>query len=348
MGNVMSENTPAARLLTRRWLKTPNAQALIIAAIFAMSVLTFYVLFNAASKIEYFKEILAALIGTLLTAVITTLLLKSQTSNEESREKNVELFKRKFDQYSAFLELASRHTADRSLSKEESIQLLTTFHKIRLLGGKETAEELLAFIEDNFLEKGAPSFTVDRIAVVLKNDLLSLNESTEDNDLIDTSSFVTIINTDPEMRDRYQQVAQEVLDKIVCSLQEVDRFALKTCFKPTVWSDHVELSFITMNDLTYNVLVINEYIDSPDYLPIFSGTIEIGSGMDKQHVIDVAKSIGFSYDDGKDTISYAVDIKTRRKVHIREGDTIWSVRHFCACVVDLERKIGQSTSRAAS
>ena len=134
----MAEKTLTRGHVPTRWLKTPNVQALIIAAIFAMSVVTFYVLFNAASKIEYFKEIVAALIGTLLTAVITTLLLKSQTSSEEGREKNVELFKHKFDAYSTFLELASRHTSDRNMSSDEASQLLSIFHRIRLLRDRKS------------------------------------------------------------------------------------------------------------------------------------------------------------------------------------------------------------------
>jgi hypothetical protein len=344
----MSQASPAGRFPSGRWLRTPNAQALIIATIFVISILTFYILFDAASKIEYFKEILAALMGTLLTAVITTLLLKSQTSGEEIKERNVELFRRKFDAYSRFIELASLHTADRNLSKEESIQLLSMFHNMRLLSSKETSEKVFLFIEESFLEKGGPGFSMDYVLMVLKNDLFAVNESVEDSELVDTSSFVRLINTDRRMVLRHQEVVRRVLDKVVSRINGAELPVLDTVFEPSFHSDYAELSFVTQKALTVNLVMEYEILDDPECFPAFSGDIEIDPNLNKQQVIDAAKSIGFSYDGDKDKIVYVIDIKTRKKAYVCEGDMIWSVRHFCDCVIDLEGKISQSPDRSPS
>ena len=341
----MNDNASAGRLLSKRWLKTPNAQALIIVAIFAISVLTFYILFDAASKIEYFKEILAALMGTLLTAVITTLLLKSQTSSEEIRERNVELFRRKFDAYSAFIELASLHTADRSLSKAESVQLLSMFHKMNLLARQDTIEEVFLFIEDNFLEKDGPVFSMDRVLMVLKNDLFGALESVEQDDLVDTSSFVRLINTDQETIMRYKGVVRGVLDRMLGRLEGADPPVLETVFEPSYHSDCAELSFETCKGLTYNLSLVYEIIDDPDSFLGFHGQIDIDSHLNKQKVIDAAVLIGFSHDPGEDTLTYRVDIKTRKKSYVCEEHAIWGVHHFCDCVIDLESKMAEPPER---
>lgn len=342
----MSENVTAGRSPKRRWLEAPNKQALVIAAIFATSVITFYILFDAASKIEYFKEILAALMGTLLTAVITTVLLNTQTRSEEIREQNAEVFKRKFDAYSAFMELASRHTADRSLSKDEAVELLSVFHKIGLLGSKDTAEELLMFIEETFIKRGSPTFTIDRVLMVLKNDLFSTSESLEEEDLIDTGSFVSIINTEPEVRDKHHDVIGVAFDKIVRRLECMDPPA--EFVEPQVFSDHTLLTFETNSGLSYDIAMTYEIIDDPECYPAFFGAVEINQRLNKQRVIDAARLIGFSYDEQEGSIGFVVDIKTRKKSYVCDGNTVWSIPHFCDCVIDLESKIGGSPAPAKS
>lgn len=345
---MMSEDAPAGRLISRRWLETPNKQALVIAAIFATSALTFYILFDAASKIEYFKEILAALMGTLLTAVITTLLLSSQTASAESKERSVELFKRKFDLYSTFVEIASLHTADRILSQRETIKLLSLFHKIRLLSDKKTAESVFLFIENNFFKEDCPAFSMDYVLMVLKNDLFAIRESLEEVNLVDTSKFVRLINTDQETLNRHQNIVRGVLDKMFKKLDSVTPPVLDTLIEASSHSEYTELSFITREGLTYNLPLAYEIIDDPDSFLGFSGDVEIDPQLTRRDVINAASLIGFSYDEIKGALGYMVDIKTRKNSYVCEGYTVWSVRHFCDCVVELERKIGQSPDRTPS
>lgn len=74
-------------------------------------VIVFTLIFIASSvifKIYEFEvlpsQFFGALIGVVITAIITLFLLQGQTSNEEEREKSVKVFEKKQEVYHAFLE----------------------------------------------------------------------------------------------------------------------------------------------------------------------------------------------------------------------------------------------------
>lgn len=99
---------------------SPNGLAYAtIVLIAAATFLTFNVLFSASTDGDYPREILAALVGTLMAAVITTLLLRHQSAGEEAKERNVEVFKQKIAAYDSFIESSLDFLADRELTAEE-------------------------------------------------------------------------------------------------------------------------------------------------------------------------------------------------------------------------------------
>src|SRR5687767_8988330 len=109
-----------------------NWQAIVIFVIFLTTFVTFNILFDAASRQNYFKEILAALIGTILAAVVTTMLLKSQTRGQELKERNVEVFRSKLRVYDQFISRAVDALNDEKLAPGEVRELKKLAYQISL------------------------------------------------------------------------------------------------------------------------------------------------------------------------------------------------------------------------
>lgn len=133
-----------------------NPQALAYATIVliaAATFLTFDVLFSASTDGDYPREILAALVGTLMAAVITTLLLRHQSAGEEAKERNVEVFKQKIAAYDGFIESSMDFLADRVLTAEEAYQLRRRVYRISLLSSAQTVETATNFLRSNIVDE---------------------------------------------------------------------------------------------------------------------------------------------------------------------------------------------------
>ena len=68
-------------------------------------------------------QILSALAGAVVTAIITMFLLLGQTSNEEKKERNAKIFEEKLRIYNEFLQKLCQVVQDMDISKEEEIML---------------------------------------------------------------------------------------------------------------------------------------------------------------------------------------------------------------------------------
>ncbi|MES0190980.1 hypothetical protein [Mesorhizobium sp. LSJC264A00] len=137
-----------------------NPQIVAVGIIALMSFLIFYVLFQASSDQNYFREIIAALIGTLLTVTITTMLLKYQTSGEEVKERNVEVFRKKVEIYDEFLALAIDSINDNKIGEEEARELRKKVYHLSLFSSEETVELVVQFLRAHLLED------VDQIEII--------------------------------------------------------------------------------------------------------------------------------------------------------------------------------------
>lgn len=122
--------------------------AIVLIALSAF--LTFNILFSASTADEYPREILAALIGTLMAGVITTLLLRQQSAGEELKERNVEVFRRKVDAYGAFIDLSLRHLRE-GLTDVEADELRREVFRISLVSSAETVEVVTAYVRAHTL-----------------------------------------------------------------------------------------------------------------------------------------------------------------------------------------------------
>ena len=101
------------------------SQNKIIILIFLMAAITcfFAVYLRLFTEKELWYEMFAAILGVIITAVITMVLLKGQTTNDVERERAAKVFEEKLRIYQEYLQILCNVIEDRCLSDEEKIRL---------------------------------------------------------------------------------------------------------------------------------------------------------------------------------------------------------------------------------
>lgn len=101
------------------------SQNKIIILIFLMAAITcfFAVYLRLFTEKELWYEMFAAILGVIITAVITMVLLRGQTTNDVERERAAKVFEEKLRIYQEYLQTLCNVIEDRCLSDEEKIRL---------------------------------------------------------------------------------------------------------------------------------------------------------------------------------------------------------------------------------
>lgn len=101
------------------------SQNKIIILIFLMAAITcfFAVYLRLFTEKELWYEMFAAILGVIITAVITMVLLKGQTTNDVERERAAKVFEEKLRIYQEYLQTLCNVIEDRCLSDQEKIRL---------------------------------------------------------------------------------------------------------------------------------------------------------------------------------------------------------------------------------
>lgn len=127
------------------------------------------------------SQFFGALIGVVITAIITVLLLQRQTSNEEAKEKNVRVFEEKTIRYNRFIDELWKIWDDRLVSLEELNEIMKLFCK-----------DIIMFTNSNNSKKIIDSLN-NIAAKVNKNVLISDAHNDEDSAFIQ-EQILDIIN----------------------------------------------------------------------------------------------------------------------------------------------------------
>lgn len=85
-------------------MKLTQRKAILVVAILVVIACFFAVYLRLFTGKELWYEMFAAVLGVIITAIITVLLLKGQTDNEEKLEKTVKIFEYKQKVYHTFIE----------------------------------------------------------------------------------------------------------------------------------------------------------------------------------------------------------------------------------------------------
>lgn len=96
---------------------------LLLSTLLALAAFGVAVLFRIFSVSDVWAQMFAALIGAMITVIITLLLLQGQTESDVNREKSSEVFREKLKIYMDFLKMLCDTLKDKKLTEEESMQL---------------------------------------------------------------------------------------------------------------------------------------------------------------------------------------------------------------------------------
>jgi hypothetical protein len=202
----------------RRFLKQ-YPQIVVISGIAFVSFILFYVLFQQSSSVDYFREIVAALIATLLAATITTMLLKAQTTGEEIKERNVEVFKRKVEIYDAFLGSIIEALADNDISEEEAKQLRKQIYLLSLFSSPETVEIAVRYVRGHMLKDMDQDQTLHELVQAFREELkLEASDGGITSELEGIESLLTMgyehRHQYEKIRDFFDGFSDKLLDRV--------------------------------------------------------------------------------------------------------------------------------------
>lgn len=124
---------------------------MLISLIFIFSFTTFNLLFSTSEPGSYYQNIISALIGTLLTVIITALLLKKQVKSEGLKSQNIEVFKKKVENYENFTRLMVKAFEDYKLDEGEVQELGNSVYNLALFSSEKTIEVLSRFIRSQII-----------------------------------------------------------------------------------------------------------------------------------------------------------------------------------------------------
>jgi hypothetical protein len=110
--------------------------------IVSLSIFVFNMIYVGALP-KIVEEINNGAIGAIMTAVVTVLLLSSQTSSEEVKERNVKVFEKKAEVFNGFIEELWKVWEDRSVTLEEINDLLKLVSKDIIPYAKSESSEAI-------------------------------------------------------------------------------------------------------------------------------------------------------------------------------------------------------------
>ncbi len=111
-----------------------------------------------SSSSDYTREILAAVLGTMLITAVTIGLLGAQSRNELRRHKSITIFEHKLKVYSGFVETIIEILADGKISNEDIKTLAQWDLRISLLAGSKASKYCTEFIRQLSI---APKLSLD-------------------------------------------------------------------------------------------------------------------------------------------------------------------------------------------
>lgn len=136
----------------KKLLARVDLQFGVIVLMCLVSFITFNIIFSQTKDGGYFKEVIAAMIGALLTVVITFILWNHQQRNEEVKEQNIEVFKKRIERYEEVTTLLVA-VRENGVSKSEAKRLTKAIYNLALLSSEETLSTVSQFASDIVFEE---------------------------------------------------------------------------------------------------------------------------------------------------------------------------------------------------
>lgn len=214
------------------------------------------------------SQLYGALLGTVITAIITVFLLNGQSENEMKREKDSKVFENKIQVYSEFTDKLWGMLDDEVISLEEITELRKLcFKNLVFYLNNEQAEELQKCISKiaNPTDKDKEDSDIEAIAAITR----ILQENLFDGDkLIETGRFRSLYNSFKKQPSE----ASEILNSDIELKDTTSSMSIQTS-KPTFWH--------------FNMLDVQKQIDAIKSGNYFLALIEYGENWRSNSVLQV-------------------------------------------------------------
>lgn len=311
--------------------------AIVLVALSAF--LTFNILFSASTADEYPREILAALVGTLMAGVITTLLLRQQSTGEELKERNVEVFRRKVDAYGAFIDLSLRHVRD-GLTDVEADDLRREVFRISLVSSAETVGVVTAYVRAHTLRDSETEMSEVIAAFRKELKLDPLDENAFDDMSAIDAKLRGDINRDTTSA-HCEQLAERqstLLDALL--KRDAQLFEGLEVLEPAGTSNGAQANLYRSEGISYTLPI--EY-GSDASVEAIDGWADFSELAPKllMKAKAVASQQGFEQDeDNLDMPGFLADLRpdaVPRKT--TEGRRVWSLGELADAIVKIERAV---------
>lgn len=198
----------------RKKINITQIQILILTLFFLVCAVAFDVIELHVLPAEF----VGALLGVVITAIITVLLLQGQTKNEESLEKNMKVFEKKQEVYFNFLEklntilqkeeLQRQQHAEKDIELEEiNLQdLIFEFGYLKMHTSKQTFNSILDYVLVLIKENNQLNFKEERLAEDYKNYFKKLSR--------DYFAIVSLLKQELYAQDP-EAINNETMDEII-------------------------------------------------------------------------------------------------------------------------------------
>jgi hypothetical protein len=127
---------------------------IIVAVVYASAFLTFEFLFKSTHGGTYYQNVVVALLGTILTVVITSILLAEQSRSEEVKERHVEVFSKMVDRYERMTSLLLRSEEQGQLDEAARREICEAFYDMSLFCSPRSLDTTASFLQQQ-LEAGS-------------------------------------------------------------------------------------------------------------------------------------------------------------------------------------------------
>lgn len=152
----------------KNFFKSNGAIICLIVLLFLVMGVVF-ILLHLFSTRDFSYEICCALIGTIITAIVTVFLLQGQSSSDEKKDKNIRIYENKLDVYSEYVrQMWETISDDEDLKEEEWNNLrVQTFGKLIFYLDTDAIQNLTQYVSE--IDKARREGTLQDIKIGFAN-----------------------------------------------------------------------------------------------------------------------------------------------------------------------------------
>jgi len=123
-------------------MKSRLGPLIVLVIAIPVALFAFFKVFSVQNFPPFANEILAALLGSVMTIAITAVLLRYQTSSEISRDKSVAVFQEKLKMYEGFCSALCEIATDGRIKEGEEQTLRLWAMRLSLVSGQEVSDAI--------------------------------------------------------------------------------------------------------------------------------------------------------------------------------------------------------------